>query len=281
MSKLQARILLFVVALPLLLGMAMWNWAYHLPLAILAFGISALGAEETAALLRRKGLMVNPYLPSALGGLFPLLAYFENAHWIVPEQTLIVVALFMVLIMVRQVFANTEENLQPVMGRVAGILFTLIYPGFFIYFLLKINSLPSSWLLMPLFLLSVYVNDAWAWLFGTVFGKNSPKPFLVSPSKSLVGFAGGALATFLVLILAWIFLPGSLLGHSLWPVFVLAAVLSITTIVGDLFESSLKRSSAVKDSGTIIPGRGGVLDSIDSLLFSAPVFYLFLQYGRF
>jgi phosphatidate cytidylyltransferase len=223
---------------------------------------------------------MNPYLPYALGTLFPTLAYLENAHLLTTDQSFVLVSLVLVAILVRQIFANTEQNLQPVLGKVAGIVFTLVYPGFFVYYILKIGSLPDSWLLLPIYLLATFGNDAWAWMFGSLFGKNSRKPFLVSPSKSLVGFAGGIAASFLVLVAAFFWFPG-LLGHNLVLVLGLALVLALTTIVGDLFESSLKRSAGVKDSGTIIPGRGGVLDSIDSLLFSAPVFYLFLQYGRF
>ena len=280
MNKVLVRILLFVIVLPLLLAVAMWDWAYHLPLALVALGITALGAGETASLLRSKGLVMNPYLPYALGTLFPTLAYLENAHLLTTDQSFVLVSLVLVAILVRQIFANTEQNLQPVLGKVAGIVFTLVYPGFFVYYILKIDSLPDSWLLLPIYLLATFGNDAWAWMFGSLFGKNSRKPFLVSPSKSLVGFAGGIAASFLVLVAAFFWFPG-LLGHNLVLVLGLALVLALTTIVGDLFESSLKRSAGVKDSGTIIPGRGGVLDSIDSLLFSAPVFYLFLQYGRF
>lgn len=279
MSKLVARLLMFLLVLPALLAVSMWDAAHHLPLALVALIMSSLGAGETAGLLRAKGLILNPYLPFALGLVFPLLSYAENAGWITADLTLVTTALIIAAILIRQIFANTEENLRPVLGNVTGILYTLFYPGFFIYYILKINSLPESWLLMPIFLLATIGNDAGAWLLGTVFGRSSPKPFLVSPSKSVVGFAGGIVVTFLVLVAAYFVFPG-LLGGNLALVLVLAGVLALTTIVGDLFESSLKRSAGVKDSGTIVPGRGGVLDSIDSLLFSAPVFYLFLHYGR-
>jgi len=280
MSKVWVRLLLFALGLPSLMALAMWNWAFHLPLTLLAIVLSALGAGETAGLLRAKGLQINPYLPYGLGAVFPLLAYLENAHVLSSDQSLLAVALVVVTVLVRQIFANTEEYLEPVLAKVTGVMFTLLYPGFFVYWVLKINSLPDAWVLMPVFLLATFGNDGWAWMFGTLWGKRSPKPFLVSPSKSLVGFAGGILASFLVLVTSFFLFPG-LLGHRLEMVLLLAAVMSLLTIIGDLFESSLKRSARVKDSGDVIPGRGGVLDSIDSLLFSAPLFYLFLQYGRF
>lgn len=281
MNKVLLRLALFFFVLPALLLVAMWDWELHLPLALVAVFVSALGAGETAALLRAKGLDLNPYLPYALGALFPALAYFENAHWLSSDQGLTLVALVMVVVFVRQIFANTEENLQPVLAKVTGILFTLVYPGFFVFWILRINSFPQAWLLMPIFICAVFGNDAGAWFLGSLFGKRSPKPFLVSPSKSVIGFIGGIGATFLVLVVCFYWVPDHLLGTSLPMVLLLAVVLSLTTITGDLFESSLKRSARVKDSGAIVPGRGGVLDSIDSLLFSAPVFYLFLQYGRF
>jgi phosphatidate cytidylyltransferase len=280
MNKVLVRIALFFVGLPLLLGLAMWDWMGHLGLSVLAVGISALGAGEVASLLRTKGQLMNPYLPFALGTVFPVLAYLENLKLFTSDVSLAIVALVMVAILIRQIFANTEENLQPVLGKVTGIVFALFYPGFFLYFILKIGSIHLSWLLFPLFILATFGNDAWAWLFGTLFGKRSKKPFLVSPSKSLVGFVGGMAATLLVLVAVFYAAPG-LIGNNLFMVVLLSLVLGLTTIAGDLFESSLKRSAGVKDSGAMIPGRGGVLDSIDSLLFSAPVFYLFLQYGRF
>jgi phosphatidate cytidylyltransferase len=257
----------------------MWDWAAYLPLALAAAAVSALGAGEMAALLRTQGYELNYVLPFVVGTLFPLLAYGENLGVIRPEHTRYIIALAIILVFVRQIFANTEENLKPVLHKVTGILFTLMYPGFFIYFIVKLHSFGDAWILMPVFLLATIGNDALAWLFGSLWGKNSSKPFLVSPHKSVVGFIGGVLATFIVLVAAFYWFPG-LLGTQLWTVLVLALVLALTTILGDLFESSLKRSARVKDSGTIIPGRGGVLDSVDSLLFSAPIFYLFLLYGR-
>jgi phosphatidate cytidylyltransferase len=278
-NKVVVRVLVFLVGLPLVLGLSIWDWASYLPLALAAALVSALGAGEMATLLRSQGYELNQILPFVVGALFPLLGYGENLGVIRPEHTRSVIALVIIAVFIRQIFANTEENLKPVLHKVTGNLFTLMYPGFFIYFIVKIHSFPEAWVLMPVFLLATIGNDALAWLFGSLWGRNSSKPFLVSPHKSVIGFVGGILATFIVLVAAYFWFPG-LLGSSLWPVLVLALVLALTTIVGDLFESSLKRSARVKDSGTLVPGRGGVLDSVDSLLFSAPVFYLFLLYGR-
>ncbi len=279
MSKVAVRLVLFIVGLPLLVGLSMWNWALFLPLTIVGIIASSLGAGEMASLLRAQGYELNSVLPFAVGALFPLLTFMENLGYLRPEHTLAIVVLVIIAVFIRQIFANTEESLKPVLHKVTGILFALMYPGFFIYFILKITTFPNASILMPIFLLATIGNDALAWLFGSLWGKNSPKPFLVSPHKSVIGFIGGILATFIVLVTAFYWFPG-LLGSSLWAVLGLSLVIGLTTIIGDLFESSLKRSARVKDSGAIIPGRGGILDSIDSLLFSGTIFYLFLLYGR-
>jgi phosphatidate cytidylyltransferase len=94
----------------------------------------------------------------------------------------------------------------------------------------------------------------------------------VSPNKTLVGFIGGFLGA---LALGYLYVAAvpDLLGRASLSHGIFFLVIAVFGNLGDLLESALKRSAALKDSGSIIPGRGGVLDSIDSLLFSAPVYY--------
>jgi phosphatidate cytidylyltransferase len=126
------------------------------------------------------------------------------------------------------------------------------------------------------FLLIVIVNDSFAWFFGVLFGKNNRGFVKISPNKSIAGFAGGilvstavggALQYFGVLQLA----PSA---HAPLAGLVTGFLCALAATLGDLAESALKRSAAVKDSGTLFPGRGGVLDSLDSIAMAAPVFYL-------
>ncbi len=280
MNKVLIRVLLFVIGLPAVLGLALWNWQVYLPLALVATVVSAFGADETAALFRQKGVALNRVLPFLLGALLPFLAYLENRHLLSAEESFGITTAVLIIVLIRQVFTNSEERLEAALPKVGGMVFTLFYPGLFLYFFLKIPSLPDSAFLTPIFLAATFGNDAWAWLFGTLWGRWSKRPFRVSPSKSNIGFLGGGLATLLIFGASFFLFPGAL-GHQLWLVLLVAVLFALSTILGDLFESSLKRSAKVKDSGNLIPGRGGILDSIDSLLFSAPLFYFFLQYGRF
>ncbi len=276
-NKIVQRLITFFVVFPILLLIMFWGVWHHLPLVLLSFMASVWGAFEMAALLRSKDMQTNVYLPVAFGLIFPVLAYAQISGWIHPAHTVAAAGIAIMFVFLRQIFVNTEEGFEPILGKVAGNLLTMIYPGFFLYFIILLLGFPHASLLMAVFALSTFGNDAMAWLWGTLFGRTSPKPFLVSPNKSVIGFIGGIVGTFLVLLTVFFVMPG-LLGTNIFAVLLLAAILALTTILGDLFESCLKRSAGVKDSGSLIPGRGGILDSIDSLLFSAPIFYIFLMF---
>ena len=98
----------------------------------------------------------------------------------------------------------------------------------------------------------------------------------VSPNKTLVGFIAGFCTSIGVAVLTKLTVPDFV--PMFYPVMVLiGGIIGFTTILGDLVESALKRSSQLKDTGNLIPGRGGVLDSLDSALLSAPVFYFLMK----
>ncbi|WP_340202883.1 phosphatidate cytidylyltransferase [Ascidiimonas sp. W6] len=129
----------------------------------------------------------------------------------------------------------------------------------------------SKFLIIGIFVL-IWVNDSFAFLVGKTLGKNKLFPS-VSPKKTIEGFAGGV---FFALIAAYV-LSRYHNDLSLLQWFVLAIVVVVTGTVGDLVESKFKRMAGVKDSGAILPGHGGLLDRLDSLVFAAPFAYLTLQ----
>lgn len=127
--------------------------------------------------------------------------------------------------------------------------------------------------LLPLLLICmIWVYDIGAYVFGSLFGKNALAP-KVSPGKSWEGCISGILLNTAAGYL--IFRITGMFDLTAW--LILSLIVSLGATVGDLFESKLKREAGVKDSGQIIPGHGGILDRFDSLLISAPLFFIFLQ----
>lgn len=126
-----------------------------------------------------------------------------------------------------------------------------------------------------LLLISIWMTDTVAFFAGKAVGGPKLWP-AISPAKTIsgaiFGVAGGAVGA---VVWGFIAFPGFHPFHFAW----LGAVISIAGQVGDLVESAYKRSAGVKDSGTILPGHGGLLDRVDSLFFSAPVLYFLLAYG--
>jgi phosphatidate cytidylyltransferase len=124
-----------------------------------------------------------------------------------------------------------------------------------------------------LLLAVIVVSDSAQYYCGRTFGKRPLAPS-ISPNKTIEGAVGG----FIFGTLAMAFGGGWVFSSSVWVLALLGAAISLLGMVGDLFESLLKRSAGVKDSSQLIPGHGGVLDRIDSWLFAAPVYYVFVRF---
>ncbi|MGO2340078.1 MAG: phosphatidate cytidylyltransferase [Psychrobacter sp.] len=129
----------------------------------------------------------------------------------------------------------------------------------------------SAWWLLYVFLL-VWCADSGAYFVGRKLGRRKMAPN-VSPNKSMEGLAGG-LVTGLIVVVAISVFQLKLTGIPLIAFVALSALTILSSVLGDLFESMLKRRADVKDSGTILPGHGGILDRIDSLLSATPIFAL-------
>jgi phosphatidate cytidylyltransferase len=157
----------------------------------------------------------------------------------------------------------------------------LIYPGLFMSWIIKLSLWPRAEIFILTFLLIVFANDSLAWTAGMLFGKGNRGIVPVSPNKSIAGFIGGLTASALVGAGAVLFFP-EVFPLRRFPALpsgiALGLISGIAGSLGDLGESAMKRSSGIKDSGFLIPGRGGILDSIDSLALAAPVFYMLCRF---
>jgi len=184
--------------------------------------------------------------------------------------------LFVLGLCARQ-FLN-HDNSQAMAG-MAVTLFGLMYVPWLFNFVQKIQFYPGveGRYYVLYFILVTKFSDLGAYVTGSLIGKHKMIP-RVSPGKTWEGFAGAvAISTGVSLLFAW-GMGGRLAGLTLGHAAALGVILSLAAVLGDLIESILKREAGVKDSGRLFPGIGGILDLLDSLLFNAPLMYLYLRF---
>jgi len=161
-----------------------------------------------------------------------------------------------------------------VINRLAGCFSVIIYPGVFMSWLVKMSVWGISGSIL-LFMLIAFANDSAAWLAGSLLGAKNKGIFPASPNKSIAGFIGGLIGALIISTGAVFLTPSVFQGNiNFVKVIILGVITAIFGSLGDLAESAIKRSADVKDSGNLMLGRGGILDSIDSIAFSAPVYFL-------
>ena len=181
----------------------------------------------------------------------------------------ILASIFLVFILVlgNDLFKN---KLEGTLSRVSSSIFSVIYTAFFLSTIYRIRMMEKGAYLILSLIVLIWITDTFAYFAGKGFGKYRGL-FKASPKKSLEGFIAGVVFAFLGAVVISRFVE-----------FTLAQTLSVAISagifgqIGDLFESIIKRDVGVKDSSSMIPGHGGVLDRFDSLLVAAPVFYLLL-----
>ena len=277
MRKIIERLLVFFIGVPAVFAAIYLLPGYHhLLWNIIIIGFSAIGAVEFSTMMEKKNIKIFKIEAFLLGSLAPLAAAlvisFNMPEIIIPK---IIMAGFLWSLL-SQIFAKAEK-LDTVTNRIIGCLSVMIYPGFFLYWLVKMSRWDNSASIF-LFLLIVFFNDSAAWLFGSLFGKNNRGLIPASPNKSIVGFIGGMAGSILICVLAVILFPSIFPNDKMVLIILLGFFTSIFATLGDLAESAIKRSCDFKDSGNIMLGRGGILDSIDSIAIAAPVFYLLYSY---
>lgn len=272
MNKIIPRLLIFFIGLPLAIVIPIFLPGYNqLVFCILVMAASAVASIELSFFFKAKNINVHPVTAAITGFTLPCASYLIGTnllHEIVPG---IFISVFILFTLGKRTFASNEREIDAILPETTAHLFILMYPSFLATYLVKIAMKPESTALILLFYALTFGNDSLAYAFGVIFGKKR-NIVTVSPNKSMTGFIAGAMTALLAGVAASFISPIRFPGGPLpWGLFGL--VVGIAVIVGDLSESALKRSAGVKDSGSIIPGRGGVLDSVDSLLFAAPVFF--------
>jgi phosphatidate cytidylyltransferase len=281
MTKLAERLLVFAVGLPLSAGIVvLLPHKAHLAANITVILLSGLGAVEFAGLLKKKNNPLGAVESAFLGIASPLAATVTVSFGVDEKITGIIFIAGAFWLLSSKAFSS-EENLKDTVNRAAAGFAVMLYPGAFMSWIIRMGSLPRAAAVILVFLLMVVANDSAAWAAGVLLGKGNRGVVPVSPNKSIAGFIGGFACTTLIGFGTIFFLPeafSSPVAASPLAGAALGFIAAAAATLGDLGESALKRSSNTKDSGGIIPGRGGVLDSIDSFCLAAPVYYTFYRF---
>ncbi len=179
--------------------------------------------------------------------------------------------LVIILLILSILYMAISTDLPSAIPNVGLTLFGILFIGFLLAYVSLIRNLPNGRLWTLFLIATVWAGDVSALLVGSVLGRHKLYP-KISPNKTFEGLGGSILGSIVVaLVFAFLFLPHLQKGICIF----LAVGMGIFGQLGDFTESMLKRSARVKDSGTLIPGHGGMLDRLDSFLFSAP----FLHYS--
>jgi phosphatidate cytidylyltransferase len=277
MEKLILRLLTFFIGLPLLLAVVIFLPAYnHLVLNLMVVITVVLGAMEFQNILNLKKLYIPVAEAAILGGLVPALMTAAVCFNFSALGISAIIMAALCWLIVSRIFTSHDKQEAFVFRAAAGFS-VIIYPGLFLSWIILMSLLPAPEIIIISFLLIVFLNDSIAWVTGMLFGKGNRGVIPASPSKSIAGFVGGILASLGVgigaaLIFPEVFVP-RMLPAPLAGV-LLGLISGVAATLGGLGESVLKRSAGIKDSGVIMPGRGGILDSIDSISLAAPIFYL-------
>jgi phosphatidate cytidylyltransferase len=271
---LRTRVASAAVLVPVVLVI----WWVGLPwLGLLVLAIATLAAWETFALLRLAGYVNEPLLGTAVA------LVIVAAMWLFADETAVAALFVAIGVMVAAVAALLRTDpfagLQAWVATVFGALYVSLL-GFLLLIVQSATALPLGaplggwldagriWLLIAI--LAVWSFDSGAYLVGRRYGRTHFAPH-ISPGKTAEGVAGGVAAATAVSLVLLLLAGQNPLGALLF-----GPLIGLVGQAGDLAESMLKRAASAKDSGSLIPGHGGMLDRVDSILFAAPAAYFYM-----
>jgi phosphatidate cytidylyltransferase len=264
------RVLTAIILAPLVLVLVFLGPMWLITLVVA--GVAMLAAWEFLALTEHRG--AKPPRVLTLGSIGLLFA--GNFQW--PDETITLFGLLAIVLLVYCTFASPVDR---ALSDATSSVFALFYLGLTLISIPMLRGATNGPSLLAFLFLTVWAGDTVAMYAGRMFGRRKMAPNL-SPNKTWTGAVGsvvgaaavaGILLELSTYLAEWNSVKLSFADAAWWYWLALAVVVNLAAQVGDLAESALKRSAGVKDSGTLLPGHGGVLDRIDALLLAAPVLW--------
>ena len=252
----------------LLASLLIWKWAF-IPLVGLC---ALLGTFELWRAFREGGRRID-IVPQVVGAVLIVLTASLAETWLLWVALFVAVAFIVVWRLIGQMAVADGRTYGDVLSDVLAGAFVPVYVSFLASLTILLLRMEGGQFWVLSFVVVVVAVDTGAYASGLVFGKHPMSP-RISPKKTWEGFAGAALASIIAGILLGVFL----LGLTWWAGLVFGAVVLLTATLGDLTESMIKRDLGIKDISSWLPGHGGLLDRLDSILPSAAAALLLAQF---
>lgn len=255
-QRIQTAIVALIVFLPLIIY---GKW----PFAVLIYILAIIGVFELLRMRKITQSVVPVVLSFGLlltilsrfaGNIIPYISYAKSE----------IMILFVILLLAYTVFSKNKFTFDDA----AFTLLTTLYVGMGFYFLIETRMAGLNFVCFVLFI--IWATDSGAYFFGRALGKRKLWP-IISPNKTIEGALGGVAMGLIVAIGFQLIYP---FEYSILYIMIVAVFISVFGQIGDLVQSAFKRHYGVKDSGNILPGHGGILDRMDSILFVMPIVYL-------
>jgi phosphatidate cytidylyltransferase len=300
MTNFKKRLILTLTCIPVMIFTLFFPQNTHI-LIILVYGIlvTIIGSYEINSLIYHKGIEVRRiFLPIVNCSIFVFACLYAGNYFGIQnfKPALPLFGIYVISI-ISFIYARDilKKDLAKSFEKMSYTLFGLLYigvPSFFFPFLFNISTHPENpgnlflnidtkgtlagSFIGLYYITIVWTSDIFAYVFGMAFGRNNVISLASSPKKSWAGYIGGYLSTF-VFVIAYYLLFNKYIEMPFWFYFSVPVLSGILVPIGDLVESVFKRSANIKDSGDVIMGRGGILDSVDSILYLLPIFFLLIQ----
>lgn len=281
----NSRVLTALVALPILILSILLPWflprvpqANWLFVLIAAFALGA-GLFEFFTLTKKLELKADAAI-AYIGAAFFFVGFLFDAPAKTPDLLILTIVLFLILVLISQTFRFQKDFSKMLTGvgvTILGVFYVAFLGGFIVSMRVGFADTTVPFLstkLIGFFFLVVMGADTGAYYVGKNFGKHKLVP-KISPGKTWEGVIGGiVLSSAFAAISTATFFPELPFQFSI----PLAILMTVVGLFGDLAESAMKRGAGAKDAASILPGHGGLLDRLDSLLFNAPILYYFARF---
>lgn len=273
----KTRLLTAAVALPLLIGAIVLPW--WVPETIWIFVVIAIvalaaGMFEFYSLTKKLELKADAGI-AYLGAAGLTVAFVFDAPAKAPDLLMMALAAFVIIVFITQTFRFQKDFSKMLTGMgvtVLGVVYLAFLGGFLISTRVGFDNILSTKLLLFFFVV-IFGSDSGQYFSGRTLGKRKLAP-AISPGKTVEGAIGGLVsAAGFAALCTLLFFPELPYKFSV----PLGIVMAALGMLGDLAESAIKRGANTKDAASILPGHGGLLDRLDSLLFNAPVLYYFAR----